>query len=54
MKYDENDQESICNFCESHFGYISRDRCQGSRCTEATEMFYDDQLNIDDINVLEF
>jgi hypothetical protein len=42
FKYNPNDQDAICASCMTHFS-TNTDTCEGCRCKEATEMFYEEQ-----------
>lgn len=45
--YDENDQDSICDMCERNLD-TNRGTCEGSKCEQAKEMFYEEiDANID-------
>ena len=35
-------EEDLCDFCEGQFENMSRDRCEGCRCTEAMEMYLEE------------
>lgn len=48
-KEEDIDPEELCDFCEGQFEDIRRDRCEGCSCSEAVEMYLEENQTTEEV-----